>query len=120
INGSTAGASWKTIDLEIDLTGCTITTTGWSVSDGQLNCIDNPYTSGSYSISSIPSESIFYDEHPYGNGDANLDYLLGLNYKTGRRWCSVTSAEDICMLLGGIKQSSNTLCGPHRTKCYAL
>jgi prepilin-type N-terminal cleavage/methylation domain-containing protein len=121
INGSTAGASWKTIDLEINLTGCDIETKVWSVPDGLLICTNNPYIKGgSYAISPYPSDSIFYDEDPYGSGNASLDYLLGLDYKTGRRWCAATSEDDVCLLLGGVRQSNNTLCGNHRTKCYAL
>jgi prepilin-type N-terminal cleavage/methylation domain-containing protein len=122
INGDTAGASWKTIDPEINLTGCSIAKASWTVPDGLLACTDNPHIKGGrYAISEQPpTDGIIYMENPNGSSDSSLDYLLGLNYKTGRRWCSTSSAEDICLLLGGVRQSNFTLCGTHRGKCYAL
>jgi prepilin-type N-terminal cleavage/methylation domain-containing protein len=123
INGTYDGASWKTIDLEINLTGCTINNKGWSVPNGFLSCADNPHIrGGAYNISSLDRESIFYDEDPYGDGLSYDDYLLGINYKTGRRWCGTSAAEDkdMCLLLGGVKQRGNAFCGYIRNKCYAL
>jgi Tfp pilus assembly protein PilE len=123
VTGTDSDISWKTIDLEIDLTGCTISTSSWTVTDGQLAC--PPGTAqipiGVYSIAKNPAQSIFYDEIQYGNGSGLIDFLFGVNWRSGAHWCSSSDTnDDVCLQLGGLLQSDKTLCGTHRTKCYAM
>jgi hypothetical protein len=72
-----------------------------------------------YSLDSGLTNAFFDEETP-----GEKDYLLGVNYRTGQRWC-VTAEEDkksVCTMLGGIKQDRTKCSGAagSRTNCYAL
>jgi hypothetical protein len=115
-NGSYDGISWKTLDFEIKLKNCVISTQSWTVPDGQMECNDGNQ------IYSLDSAHVYFDEPVISSYE---DYLLGVNYKNGQRWCGTAQDESksVCVMLGGIKQD-RTKCGGNvsgaRQNCYAL
>jgi prepilin-type N-terminal cleavage/methylation domain-containing protein len=116
INASYDGISWRTLDFEIKLQNCVISTAVWTVTDGQIKCNDGRQE---YSLDRART-NVFFDEP--GSG---ADYLLGVNYRTGQRWCVTGQDESksVCVMLGGTKQSKakcSTESGNGRPNCYAL
>jgi prepilin-type N-terminal cleavage/methylation domain-containing protein len=116
IHGSYDGISWKTLDFEIGFQNCVISTATWTVADGQMTCNNGQ-------IYSLDKEllNVFFDE----NIGVDKDYLLGVNYRSGQRWCATGEDESksVCVMLSDVKQDSSKCsraAGVGRPNCYAL
>ncbi|WP_428897926.1 type IV pilin protein [Parelusimicrobium proximum] len=117
--GSFAGLSWYTLDITPGGGQCSVSSAGFSVPNGHMVCAGS--MRGSYFIEKNNNDVVF-DEH---SSDITDDYLLGINFTTGKRWCAAQTGRaglELCKSFGGAKITSSAQCGglSHRNECYEV
>ncbi|WP_428897927.1 prepilin-type N-terminal cleavage/methylation domain-containing protein [Parelusimicrobium proximum] len=119
--GSLDGLNWNALDINLAGGKCTVGSASYSVPGGVLGCPPTEGFRGHYFIEKNNNDVVF-DEH---SSDITDDYLLGINFTTGQRWCAAQTARqglDLCKSFSGAKITDATKCGGlyHRNECYEV